>query len=168
MSARRYLKLSLLLPFVVPVIALGMRAGYNLLIANRSWGDLFGPRALAMIEAHLVFSLVFGGLPYLIFAILAWRWISRRPLRSSIVLLALSPLVVMALYVGLGSLSLLFLRDPDWAHFAVGLWRQVLLVGYSYVVVVLGIYLVLKGRCLSEGPSNIRLQATVGGGLAAD
>jgi len=150
MSARQFLKLSLVLPYIVPIITLSLRAGYNLLIAGRRWGDLSGPRTLSIIEAHLVFSVLFGGLPYLIFVVFAWRWVGRRPLRSSIALLAVSPLIVAALYLGLGAISLLLVADPDWRPFAVGLWPQVLLVGYSYVVVVLGAYWVLRRAVFLE------------------
>ena len=149
MTDRQFLKFSLVLPFFIPAITLSLRVGYNILFTNRRWGDLSGPRALAFIETHLLFSVIFGGVPYLIFAIFAWRRIKRRPLGSSIVLLATSPLIVACLYLLLGAVSLLFVRDPDWRPFAIALWPQVLGVGYSYVVVVLGTYWLLRrGDCL--------------------
>jgi len=147
MTAKQYLRLSLLLPIVVPVAIASIQVAFNL-ATGRDWGDLNAPLPIVYPEIFLIFSPIFGGLQYLVFAVWAWFWFPRQSLGRIIATLALSPLIVLAIHFLAWGTLCIARPHGDTGVFLAELWYAFLLVGYGYVAVVLGIYWALKRRCL--------------------
>lgn len=88
MDEKRIYKFSLLLPVVVPILCLVLMT-----VASD-----FIPESLTSLLFVTVFSLVFGGLPYAVVAILLFIWMwDEEPRRIRIALL-LSPIVMIAVF----------------------------------------------------------------------
>lgn len=140
MSERRFLRLSLALPLVLPIVCLG----------PVYWAEFVGsplrlPSELQTALGVLGMSFVFGGLPYLLFAGGVLKWERSKPLAAFRSLLLRAPLwfavvamATVAPIVGL-LLSTVPLR-PDWAIGVgiVAMWVGgfSIIVGYLYVAAV--------------------------------
>jgi hypothetical protein len=143
MSPHAFLRATLALPVLVPLLALASGS-------------------LSQAGFFLVMSLAFGGVPYLITAAILWFAIARcRSRRSAIRLILLAPLLFAPLQ-GLAWLAWAWLHPSESTGpaVAVGLGTTGLLFGYIYAVLVVALFLLVSRFSLvSSFPADVSAQA---------
>jgi hypothetical protein len=145
MSERTFFRLSLLLPFVVPLVGFGVRVSYNLVAGNR-WSDLDAPEPFGSILLYVVYSLVFGAGPYGVFAAWAWCRIPRQSMATTRAIIALSPLLTMIPHLLLGLLILVAWPRSELGNILLHLTPWYLLIGCPYVALVFIVYGLFRRR----------------------
>ena len=134
MKGKRYFQVSLLLPLIVPLIVL--------LFFKPSF-------AYGGVTMILTFSLYLGGIPYVLFVIGLFFWMRRKDAREIQRMTFISPLLYAGFFVlcavAFVPIQYLLIGDVRIEANVVLLCCVVILVlGYSYVLVVNAGYAVLK------------------------
>jgi hypothetical protein len=151
MSTKLFFKISLFLPIVFSLIAIA-RPWFTCLTSTE-------PNCLNMTITDYelfigLYPIMFGGIPYLIFLVLALIWLSRISPVPVLKLLIGAPLVYTGIFVILiGSyyLFLVGLNDAMTHAFFLGIYT--LAYGYLYVIVTGLIWLLVKRTVASSNKS---------------
>ena len=147
MRQKTFFRLCLLLPILLPLLLLAIAVP-----ESRYFGDGSGqPGPFATVAAILMASLVFGGIPYLVFAVIIFVVIGRLSATSTLVALTWSaPILFLPVHALVSMLFFLWARaDPnldDLAAFILGTSVYAVVIGYGYVAIANVAYLVGRKR----------------------
>jgi len=147
---KQYLRLSIFLPLLIPVIPILLALG------TQPFFDPTRANPLAQLAAFLWMSLFVAGIPYLVISLGLFIWSRKQSETKTLILVILLPVIFLlffALYwlvlsaFGLsladGGLSAYFSSVTYFTSF-------ILVIGYSYVVLVVSGYYVIKRMTRKE------------------
>jgi len=165
MTTKRYYKLSLLLPFIVPIIFYPFTVYHTPTVNNYSIINI-----ASTIGMWSFFAILYGGIPYLILATGMLLFISKNT--SSLVHKTFYFLPIIFIPVFSISWLLFFgIMDGTWElwqegtvkgalNFTYGFGMWILAVGYSYIALIQGGYWLFKNYGKSKG-SNRRVRGQI-------
>lgn len=132
MSERRYWRLLVLLPMVLPILVVGADLGWRCVII----GDCSQPQIPPLLAFLAAASVVVGGPPYILFALLAFYILRRVKLPTVRRWLLAAPIIYGALFAMLWGPLLLALPTEAYDDYGeLGMAMSLVIgVGYLYVV----------------------------------
>ena len=144
MTTQRFIRLSLLFPYILWVVL----AGFMLLMSIVFPASESLPILSGMITVSFVytFGILVWGIPYTILALGLWIWSKAKPVRTMIKVFMISPLM-MAVVVAISISFILSTQDgvsPDIGEAVLALGAFSIAYGYGIIGIVAGVYKLLR------------------------